>query len=139
MLGAGSGTRADGASGGQVWLETTAGRTSVHGTRVGRRVASAGGRLRVLGRGVGLFDGARSALPARRSGLVHIGGGDRGQEASLPNARALYAMAPGAGGAADSPQQGDDGGPDPLERPVHARLRLSLSARGGPRAARAAG
>lgn len=130
VLGAGSETRADGASGGQVWLETTAGRTSVHGTVSAEGSQGAGGGLRVLGREVGLFDGARlSASGAAGGGLVHIGGGDRGQEASLPNARALY-MAPGAVVAADALQQGD-GGRITLWSDQSTRVYGSLSARGG--------
>ncbi len=68
-----------------------------------------GGRVELLGKHIGLLDGARvSASGSAGGGQVFVGGGLQGQDASLPNAQAVY-IAPGAHIATDATGAGDGG------------------------------
>jgi filamentous hemagglutinin family protein len=127
-LSAGSQTSAGGDSGGRVVLQgdTTlvSGAVSVEGRQQG------GGTVHVLGRQVGLLDGADvNANGHSQGGTILVGGGVQGKDASVPNARATY-MAAGATVRADGGPTGD-GGQIVLWADDTTRAYGSLSARAG--------
>jgi hypothetical protein len=89
-----------------------------------------GGKVKLLGREVGLLDSARvDASGASGGGEVLVGGGQQGKDPSVPNAQAVY-FGPAASIAADATDSGDGGRIDPVERQA-TRAFGSLSARGG--------
>jgi filamentous hemagglutinin family protein len=89
-----------------------------------------GGKVKLLGREVGLLDSARvDASGASGGGEVLVGGGQQGKDASVPNARAVY-FGPAASIAADAIGSGD-GGKIILWSDEATRAFGSLSARGG--------
>ncbi len=118
--------------GGEIVLQATerltlagASETSAIGT------SGQGGKVKLLGREVGVVDSARIDVSgASGGGEVLVGGGQQGKDASVPNARAVY-FAPGAAIAADATQSGD-GGKIILWSDEATRAFGSLSARGGP-------
>lgn len=131
-LGAASQTTADGAAGGQLTLDAGAGRLSIDGTLSARGTTAAGGGLRLFGREVGLFEGARiDASGATAGGEVLAGGGLQGRDARFANAQALY-FAPGASIRADATDLGR-GGSIVLWSDNATRAFGALSARGGAR------
>ena len=90
-----------------------------------------GGKIKLLGREVGLLDSARvDASGASGGGEVLVGGGQQGKDPSVPNAQAVY-FGPAASIAADATQAGD-GGKIILWSDQATRAFGSLSARGGP-------
>ncbi|MEF7614418.1 YDG domain-containing protein [Aquincola sp. MAHUQ-54] len=109
-LAAGSRTSASGGTGGQLTLD--AGRTGtalVAGTAEATGTEGAGGRVKLLGRHVGVLDGGvLDASGAAGGGQVLVGGGPQGRDASVPNAEAAY-IAPGARLSADATGRGDGG------------------------------
>ena len=90
-----------------------------------------GGKIKLLGREVGLVDSARvDASGASGGGEVLVGGGQQGKDPSVPNAQAVY-FGPAASIAADATTAGD-GGKIMLWSDQATRAYGSLSARGGP-------
>ena len=90
-----------------------------------------GGKVKLLGREVGLLDSARvDASGASGGGEVLVGGGQQGKDPGVPNARAVY-FGPAATVAADATGSGD-GGRIILWSDQATRAYGSLSARGGP-------
>jgi filamentous hemagglutinin family protein len=131
QLGAGSVTSASGASGGNITVDAGAGTALLSGSVAATGSSGAGGDIRLLGRQVGLLDGSLTdASGAAGGGQVLAGGGRQGQDASVPNAQALY-MGPRASVLADATGQGD-GGSIVLWSDSATRAYGSLSARGGP-------
>lgn len=128
---AGSLTSADGAVGGSVQVDAGAGGTALLAGQT-RAVGSAGagGDITLLGRHVGLLDGAQvDASGAAGGGQVRVGGGLQGRDPSLRNAEAVF-MAAGAGIRADAGTDGD-GGRVILWSDRATRAFGTLSARGG--------
>ena len=128
-LGAGSLTSASGASGGRVAVDGGSGSAMLAGRLAATGSAGTGGAVQVLGRQVGLLEGAALDASGAAGGTVLIGGGLQGRDASLRNAQAVY-MAPGASVAADALGSGD-GGLIVLWSDQATRAYGSLSARGG--------
>ena len=88
-----------------------------------------GGKVKLLGREVGLVDSARvDASGASGGGEVLVGGGQQGKDPSVPNARAVY-FGPGASIAADATHRRRRRKDHPVERPGDARLRQPERAR----------
>ncbi len=126
----GSVTSANGKSGGQVTLDAGSGTASVLGSVQASGSAGSGGQVEVLGRQVGLLAGsAIDASGTSGGGTVLAGGGAQGQDASVPNAQALY-MDAAATVSADATVNGD-GGHIVLWSDEATRAYGSLSARGG--------
>ncbi|MFN8908249.1 MAG: GLUG motif-containing protein [Betaproteobacteria bacterium] len=125
----GASVSADGLAGGRIRLQ--AGDTAqVAGTVSATGSAGAGGRVEVLGRHVGVLDGARIDVSgAIGGGSVYVGGGLRGADGALPNARALW-FGPQASIRADATGAGQ-GGTVVLWSDEVTRAYGSLSARGG--------
>ncbi|MCU0922461.1 MAG: hypothetical protein MUF16_19405, partial [Burkholderiaceae bacterium] len=93
--------------------------------------ADRGGRIELLGRQVGVLDGATvSASAPRGGGEIFVGGGLQGRDATLPNAEAVY-IGPAARLEADASAQGD-GGRIIVWSDRATRAYGSFSARGGP-------
>jgi hypothetical protein len=91
----------------------------------------AGGKIKLLGREVGLVDSARvDASGSSGGGEVLVGGGLQGKDPACRMREAVY-FAPGASIAADATQAGD-GGKIILWSDQATRAYGSLSARGGP-------
>jgi filamentous hemagglutinin family protein len=133
QLGTGSVTSASGGSGGRVTVDAGAGTALLAGSVVATGAGGAGGDIRLLGRQVGLLDGSLAdASGAAGGGQVLVGGGAQGQDASVPNARAVY-MGPLAQVRADATAAGN-GGQIVLWSDQATRAYGSLSARGGPQA-----
>ncbi|HSW03792.1 YDG domain-containing protein [Aquabacterium sp.] len=108
-LAAGSRTSADGGSGGSVRIESAAGRSTVEGSVSAQGRQGSGGQVLMLGREVGLMDGARVDVSGQAGGgEVLVGGGERGQDTRFANAQAVY-FAPQASIIADALAQGDGG------------------------------
>ncbi len=129
--GAGSLTSANGGAGGQVTLDAGGG-TAMHAGRVEAvGQATQGGAVKLLGRQVGMVDGAVvDASGLQGGGEVLVGGGVQGRDAGVPNAQAVY-MGAGASIGADATGLGD-GGRIVLWSDQATRAFGSLSARGGP-------
>ena len=128
-LGAGSLTSASGASGGRVLVDGGSGSTLLAGRVVATGGRGAGGGVQMLGRQVGLLDGASVDASGAAGGTVQIGGGLQGRDAGLRNAQAVY-LAPAASVAADALGNGA-GGMIVLWSDQATRAYGSLSARGG--------
>lgn len=129
-IAAGSVTSAAGATGGLVQVDGGHGTTILAGEVNVTGSLGQGGEALVLGRQVGLVEGALvDASGAMGGGLVRVGGGLQGQDASVVNARAVF-MGQGAQIRADATQQGD-GGKIILWSNEATRAYGSLSARGG--------
>ena len=132
-LGAGSLTSASGASGGRVLVDGGSGSTLLAGRLAATGGPGAGGGVggdvQLLGRQVGLLDGATVDASGAAGGTVQIGGGLQGRDASLRNAQAVY-LAPAASVAADALGNGA-GGTIVLWSDQATRAYGSLSARGG--------
>lgn len=108
-LAAGSRTSADGASGGQVVVDAGAGSLLSSGSVTALGTTGVGGSVALLGRQVGLLDGALAdASGATGGGAVRAGGGLRGAEAAWRNADATF-IAPGAQLRADALGSGNGG------------------------------
>ena len=129
-LGAASLTSASGGSGGRVLVDGGSGSTLLAGRLSATGGRGAGGGVQMLGRQVGLLDGATVDASGAAGGTVQIGGGLQGRDAGLRNAEAVY-MAPGASVAADALGSGA-GGLIVLWSDQATRAYGSLSARGGP-------
>ena len=92
--------------------------------------AGAGGRIQLLGREVGVLDGASVSASGRDGGgTLLAGGGAQGRDATVPNAQALF-FGRGARLSADALGQGD-GGHIVLWSDLATRAYGTLSARGG--------
>lgn len=131
LLAAGSRTTADGGSGGSVRLQADAGRSSVQGTVSARGSQGGGGEATLLGREVGLLDGADVDVSgAAGGGRVIVGGGEQGRDARYPNAQSTY-IGPSATIKADASRSGD-GGSIVVWSDLATRAYGGLSARGGP-------
>lgn len=129
-LAAGSRTSADGGSGGSVHTESGSGRSTVEGSLSAQGTQGSGGQVVMLGREIGLMNGARVDVSGRAGGgEVLVGGGERGQDARYPNAQAVY-FGPQASITADALAQGD-GGRIVLWSDQATRAFGTLSARGG--------
>ena len=129
--GVGSLTSANGGAGGQVTLDAGDGAAMLAGRVEAVGHATQGGAVKLLGRQVGLLDGATvDASGRQRGGEVLIGGGAQGKVAEVPNAQAVY-MDAAAGVKADATERGD-GGSIVLWSNQATRVFGSLSARGGP-------
>lgn len=114
--------------GGQVVLQ--GGTTLVSGVVSADAHQGRAGEVRLLGEQVGLLAGADVSASGRDGGgRVLVGGGLQGQDASVPNARAVY-MDPDARVRADATGAGD-GGLIVLWSDQATRAYGSLSARGG--------
>lgn len=124
-------TSASGASGGQVAIDAGAGGTLlVAGTVAATGSSGLGGRATLLGRHVGLLDGAQLDVSGQAGGgAAFVGGGVQGRDAGLRNADAVF-MAPGATLTADALGHGD-GGSLVLWGTQANRSYGTLSARGG--------
>lgn len=121
---------ADGSQGGQVRLDAGTGRLSLHGQLSARGDADVGGGLVLLGREIGLMDGAVADVSgATGGGSMRIGGGLQGRDPSLTNAHALY-MGPQASLRADALSKGQ-GGSIILWSDRATRAFGAFSARGG--------
>lgn len=108
-LGAGSVTSAAGEVGGQVTIDGGSGVTWVRGSVTATAASGQGGQIKLLGRQVGLADGALvDASGAQGGGQILVGGGQEGKDPSVPNAEAVY-VAPGAVLKADATAAGDGG------------------------------
>ena len=91
-----------------------------------------GGKVKLLGREVGLVDSARvDASGASGGGEVLVGGGQQGKDASVPNARAVY-FGPACKHRGGCDASSGDGGRIILWSDQATRAFGSLSARGGP-------
>jgi filamentous hemagglutinin family protein len=89
-----------------------------------------GGRVELLGRHIGVLDGAQvSANGVAGGGQVFVGGGLQGKDTSLPNAEAVY-IAPGARFSTDA-QGAGDGGRTIVWSNQATRAYGQFSARGG--------
>lgn len=116
--------------GGRVVLKATGGDAYVSGTIVAAGADGKGGRIDVLGERVGLMAGAQvQASGALGGGQVRVGGDYQGQNASVPNAQAVYVDAQ-ARIEADATQQGDGGRVIVWSDDV-TRMHGQISARGG--------
>ncbi|WP_457425020.1 two-partner secretion domain-containing protein, partial [Roseateles sp. P5_E7] len=92
--------------------------------------AGGGGRVLLLGREVGVLDGAAVSASGRDAGgTILAGGGVQGRDASVPNAQALF-LGRGASLSADALGQGN-GGQIVLWSDLATRAYGALSARGG--------
>ncbi|HEY4079199.1 MAG TPA: YDG domain-containing protein [Burkholderiaceae bacterium] len=75
----------------------------------GANAGSSGGKIELLGHQIDLQNGsAVSANGASGGGIIYVGGGAQGKDASVPNADAVY-FAPGASISADALNSGDGG------------------------------
>ncbi len=129
-LAAGSRTSADGASGGQVVVDAGGGTLLASGTVSAQGSHGVGGSIGLLGRQVGLLDGALAdASGASGGGAVRVGGGLQGADPAWRNADATF-MAAGAQLRADALASGN-GGLVVLWGSKTARAYGSFSARGG--------
>ncbi|MEO6280869.1 YDG domain-containing protein [Roseateles sp.] len=92
--------------------------------------AGGGGRVQLLGREVGVLDGASVSASGRDGGGTILAGGDaQGRDAAVPNARALF-LGRSASLSADALGRGD-GGQIVLWSDLATRAYGALSARGG--------
>ena len=130
-LGAASRTSADGvAGGGLVQVDGGAGVLQASGQISALGGSGTGGSIALLGRQVGLLDGALvDASGAAGGGALRVGGGLRGQEPGWRSAEATY-VGPGAVLRADALLNGD-GGLVVLWSDKATRAYGSFSARGG--------
>ena len=129
-LGAASLTSANGSAGGTVSVDSGGGSTLVAGGVSATGQAAGGGTVALLGRQVGLLDGAGVDVSGRSGGGdAWLGGGLQGRDAGLRNAEALY-VAAGASVRADALDVGR-GGRIVLWSKRATRVYGSLSARGG--------
>ena len=129
-LAAGSLTRASGATGGEIRLDSGAtGTTLVQGDVLATGGAGAGGQIVVLGSQVGLAGAANLDVSGRSGGEVLVGGGQRGQDPAVTNSRAVFI---GAEASINANAVGSgDGGRIILWSNEATRAYGSLSARGG--------
>ncbi len=125
----GSITSASGAIGGKVTLDAGAGTAMLEGDVLATGTSGPGGQIKALGSQVGMIGAARLDVSGRSGGEVLVGGGERGQDASVPNSRAVF-MADGASITADAQGEGD-GGRIILWSDDATRAYGSFSARGG--------
>ena len=109
-LAAGSVTSASGEVGGQIVLDSgRSGTTLVDGQVLATGASGLGGDVTLLGRNVGLQGSAVVDASGRSGGgQVRVGGGERGQDTSVPNAEAVY-VGQDARISADATGQGDGG------------------------------
>ncbi len=108
-LDAGSVTRADGARGGDIVLQSAQGTARVAGTVSAQGSAGQGGDIRVLGERVALQAGATlDASGSQGGGQVLVGGDYQGHNAAVQNAQRV-SVAEGASLRADATAQGDGG------------------------------
>ena len=108
-LGAASLTSASGTSGGQVQVDAGAGSLLAAGRMAATGSAGTGGSVALLGRQVGVLDGAvADASGSTGGGALRVGGGLGGNEAAWRNADATF-VAAGAQLRADATVQGDGG------------------------------
>ena len=129
-LAAGSTTSASGSSGGTIELDGGAGSTHIVGDVQATGSGGAGGSVRVLGARVALADAASVDVSGRTGGGdVLVGGGERGQDPSVANARTVDVGA-GVTLRADAVDSGD-GGRLVLWSDQATRAYGSFSARGG--------
>ena len=133
-LAAGSSTSADasavGANAGRVLVDGGAGANLVTGRVSATSSTGQGGTVTLLGRHLGLLDGAQVDVSGHTGGGdAWLGGGVQGRDAGLRNSQALY-MAPGASVRADATGAGN-GGRIVLWSDKATRVYGSLSARGG--------
>jgi filamentous hemagglutinin family protein len=116
-------------AGGEIVLRSTD-TTWVSGETSATAAAGTGGTVQLLGPQVGLLDGARVDVSGSRGGgAIHVGGGRQGQDAAIPNSRAVY-LAAGATLVADATDHGP-GGSIVLWSDQATRAYGRLSARGG--------
>ena len=126
----GSETRADGAAGGSVLIQSSGGAARVAGEVSATGAAAAGGDIRVLGQQVALESGARLDASGRSGGgQILVGGDFQGKNAEVQNAQRVY-VASGAELKADATGQGD-GGRVIVWADENTRYYGSLSAQGG--------
>ena len=129
-ISAGSTIRVDGAEGGRVLIQTTAGDTRVAGTVSAQGSAGRGGDIQVLGRRVSLQDGAQlDASGETGGGRILVGGDYQGKNPDVQNALRTE-VAAGAKLHADARQAGA-GGQIIIWADENTRYHGSLSARGG--------
>jgi filamentous hemagglutinin family protein len=132
-LAAGSQTTANGAgaaNGGTVSVDAGGGSTLVGGAVQATAAQGVGGTVTLLGRQVGLLNGAAvDASGASGGGSVYVGGGLRGRDPGLHNADAVY-FDGGAQITADATGNGN-GGRIVLWSDHATRAYGALSARGG--------
>ncbi|MEO8279544.1 MAG: filamentous hemagglutinin N-terminal domain-containing protein, partial [Ideonella sp.] len=128
-LRAGSVTSASGAIGGKVTLDAGNGTAMLEGDVLATGTAGAGGQIKVLGSQVGVVGAARLDVSGRSGGEVLVGGGERGQDASVTNSRAVF-VGEDASITADAQGQGN-GGRIILWSDEATRAYGSFSARGG--------
>ncbi len=108
-LDAGSITRADGARGGNIVLQSAQGTTRVAGTVSAQGSAGQGGDIRVLGERVSLQAGATlDASGSLGGGQILVGGDYQGKNAAVQNAERV-SVAEGTTLRADATAQGDGG------------------------------
>jgi hypothetical protein len=116
-------------AGGEIVLRSTD-TTWVSGETSATAAAGTGGTVQLLGPQVGLLDGARVDVSGSRGGgAIYVGGGRQGQDAAIPNSRAVY-LAAGATLVADATDHGP-GGSIVLWSDQATRAYGRLSARGG--------
>lgn len=123
-------TRADGASGGRIVLQSTQGTTRVAGEVSVTGAAGVGGRLQVLGQRVAIDAGARlDASGSAGGGQILVGGDFQGNNPDVQNADRVY-VGDGAQLNADATEQGN-GGRVIVWSEENTRFYGDLSAQGG--------
>ncbi len=123
-------TRADGASGGRIVLQSTQGTTRVAGEVSVTGAAGLGGSLQVLGQRVAIDAGARlDASGSAGGGQILVGGDFQGNNPDVQNADRVY-VGDGAQLNADATEQGN-GGRVIVWSEENTRFYGDLSAQGG--------
>ncbi|HYH43945.1 MAG TPA: filamentous hemagglutinin N-terminal domain-containing protein, partial [Burkholderiales bacterium] len=129
-LAAGSTTKADGAGGGDVLVQSASGHTRIAGAVTATGSAGRGGDIRVLGERVSLVENARlDASGTVGGGQIRFGGDYQGLNAALPNASRAF-VGENAKLRADATDTGD-GGRIIVWADKTTQFYGNLSARGG--------
>jgi filamentous hemagglutinin family protein len=130
MLTADSSTRADGAAGGQIMIQSAEGTTRIEGVVSAKGLAGAGGDIGILGERVALDAAAQlDASGTSAGGQILVGGDYQGRNPDVQNAQRVF-VGSGVTLNADATASGN-GGRVIVWADENTRYQGSLSARGG--------